>query len=70
LQKIKHYDGLPQERKTQELPLLQRISSSEIEAQINASEFQVTDRLRESGLRSPIAAKKPLLKDTKKKRLA
>ena len=31
---------------------------------------QVTDRLRESGLHSPIDAKKPLLKDTKKKRLA
>ena len=64
-----------------ERPLLQRISSleiptSEIAAQINASEFQVKDtstvqrRQCESGLHGRIAAKKPLLKDTNKKRLA
>ena len=68
-----------------ELPLLQRISSlelpaSEIAAQINASQSSsnrhiststVQRRLRESGLHGRIAAKKPLLKDTnKKKRLA
>ena len=68
-----------------ELPLLQRISSlelpaSEIAAQINASQSSsnrhiststVQWRLCESGLHGQIAAKKPLLKDTnKKKRLA
>ena len=68
-----------------ELPLLQRISSlelpaSEIAAQINASQSSsnrhiststVQRRLCESGLHGQIAAKKPLLKDTnKKKRLA
>ena len=68
-----------------ELPLLQRISSSElpaseIAAQINASQSSsnrhiststVQRRLRESGLHGWIAAKKPLLKDTNnKKRLA
>lgn len=68
-----------------ELPLLQRISSlelpaSEIAAQINASQSSsnrhiststVQRRLCESGLHGRIAAKKPLLKDTnKKKRLA
>ena len=68
-----------------ELPLLQRISSlelpaSEIAAQINASQSSsnrhiststVQRRQRESGLHGRIAAKKPLLKDTnKKKRLA
>ena len=68
-----------------ELPLLQRISSlelpaSKIAAQINASHSSsnshvststVQRRLRESGLNGRIAAKKPLLKDTnKKKRLA
>ena len=67
-----------------ELPLLQRISSLEltepqIAAQINAmqsssnrhiSTSTVQRRLRESGLRGQIAAKKPLLKDTNKKRLA
>ena len=61
-----------------ELPLLQRISSLEltapqIAAQINASKSNrhvststVQRRLRESGLHGPIAAKKPLLKDTNK----
>jgi hypothetical protein len=67
-----------------ELPLLQRISSlelpaSEIAAQINASQSSsnrhiststVQRRLRESGLHGRIAAKKPLLKDTNKKRFA
>ena len=65
-----------------ELPLLQRISSlalpdSEIAAQINASQSSsniststVQRRLRESGLHGQIAAKKPLLMDTNKKRLA
>ena len=67
-----------------ELPLLQRINSlelpaSEIAAQINASQSSsnrhiststVQRRLRESGLHGRISAKKPLLKDTKKKRLA
>ena len=68
-----------------ELPLLQRISSlefpaSEIAAQINASLISsnrqistsaVQRRLFESGLHGRITAKKPLLKDTnKKKRLA
>ena len=68
-----------------ELPLLQRISSlelptSEIAAQINASQSSsnrhiststVQTRLCESGLHGWIATKKPLLKDTyKKKRFA
>ena len=66
-----------------ELPLLQRTSSlellaSEIADQINASQSSsnrqistVQRRLRESGLQGQNAAKKPLLKDTnKKKRLA
>ena len=70
-----------------ELPLLQRIRSleleltaSEIAAQINASQSSsnrhistptVQRRLCESGLHGRIAAKKPLIKDTnKKKRLA
>ena len=68
-----------------EVPLLQRTSSlelsaSEIADQINASEsnrVQVTDiskstvqrRLCESGFHGRIAVKKPLLKDTNKKRL-
>ena len=61
-----------------ELPLLKRISSLEltapqIAAQINASQSSsnrhiststVKRRLRESSLHGPIAAKKPLLKDT------
>jgi hypothetical protein len=67
-----------------ELPLLQKISSFElpssgIAAQINASEISsnrhtstsvVRRRLRESGLHGRIVAKKPVLKDTNKKRLA
>jgi hypothetical protein len=68
-----------------DLLLLQRTSSlelpaSEIAAQINASQSSsnrhistatVQKRLRESGLHGRVAAKKPLLKDTnKKKRLA
>jgi hypothetical protein len=60
-----------------ELLLLQKISSlllptSEIAAQINASEFKKQAHLTscESGLHVQIAAKKPLLKDTNKKRLA
>ena len=68
-----------------DLPLLQRISSLEltahqIAAQINASQSSSNRniststgqrRLHESGLHCQIAAKKPLLKDTdKKKRLA
>ena len=68
-----------------ELPLLQRISSlellaSEIAAQINASQSSsnrhiststVQRSMRASGLHGQIAAKKPLLKDTnKKKKLA
>ena len=68
-----------------ELPLLQRVSSleipaSEIAAQLNASQCSsnrhiststVQRRLCESGLHGRISAKKPLLKDTnKKKRLA
>ena len=67
-----------------ELPLLQRISSielpaSEIAAQINASQSSsnrhiststVQKRLCESGLHGRIVVKKPLLKDTNKKRLA
>uniref|UniRef100_A0AAZ3RIP5 Transposase Tc1-like domain-containing protein n=1 Tax=Oncorhynchus tshawytscha TaxID=74940 RepID=A0AAZ3RIP5_ONCTS len=68
-----------------ELPLLQRISSlelpaSEIAAQVNASQsssnrhistLTVQRRLCESGLHGRIAAKKPILQDTnKKKRLA
>ena len=67
-----------------ELPLLQRISSFElttpqIPAQINASQsssnrhiskLTVQRRLHESGLHGQNAAKKPLLKDTNKKRLA
>jgi hypothetical protein len=68
-----------------ELSMLQRIislelSTSEIAAQINASESSsnrhiststVQRRLCESGLHGRIAAKKPLLKDNyKKKRLA
>ena len=67
-----------------ELPLLQRISSLEfavpqIAAQINASQSSsnrhiltsTVQRLHESGLHGRIATKKPLLKDTnKKKRLA
>ena len=62
-----------------ELPLLQRISSSELPAseiagQINnrhLSTSTVQRRLCVSGLQGRIAAKKPLLKDTnKKKRLA
>jgi hypothetical protein len=66
-----------------ELPLLQRIISlelpaSEIAAQINASQSSsnrhistttVQRRLRESGLHGRIAAKKPLLKDTNKKKI-
>ena len=68
-----------------ELTLLQRIHSLEltalqIAAQINALKFKkqkhlniststVQMRLRESGLRGLIAANKPLLKDTNKKRL-
>ena len=66
-----------------ELPLLQRIRSlelpaSEVAAQINASQSSsnrhiststVQRRLRESGLHGQIVAKKPLLKDTNKKRL-
>ena len=64
-----------------ELPLLQRISSlelpaSEIVAQINTSEFRnghiststVQRRLCESGLHGWIAAKKPQLNDTNKKK--
>ena len=65
-----------------ELPLLQRISSlelsaSEIAAQINASQNSsnrhiststVQRRLLESVLHGQITAKKPLLKDTNKKR--
>jgi hypothetical protein len=56
------------------------LSASETAAQINASQSSsdkhiststVQRRLRESGIHSGIAAKKPLLKDTnKKKRLA
>ena len=67
-----------------ELPLQQRISAeinrnSEMSAQINASQSSsnrhiststVQRRLRESGPRRLIAAKKPLLKETNKKRLA
>ena len=68
-----------------ELPLLQRIRflelpASEIAAQINASQSSrnrhiststVQRRLHKSDLHGRIAAKKPLLKDTnKKKRLA
>ena len=67
-----------------ELPLLQRISSLELKApqsaaQINASQSStnrhiststVQRRLCESGLQSQFAAKKPLLKDTNKNRLA
>ena len=66
-----------------ELPQLQRISSlelpaSEIEAQINPSQSSrnrhiststVQKRLREPVFQGRIAAKKPLLKDTNKKRL-
>jgi hypothetical protein len=63
-----------------ELPLLQRISSSEIPAseiaaKKNASRSSsnrhvstVQRRLRESGLHGRLAAKKPLLKDTNKKK--
>ena len=65
-----------------ELPLLQRISSlelpdSEIATQINASHSSsnrhipssiVQRRPHESGLRGIIAAMKPLLNDTKKKK--
>jgi hypothetical protein len=65
-----------------ELPLLQRISSLEftapqIAAQINASQSSsnrhiststVQRRLLESGLHGRIVAKKPLLKDTNKKK--
>ena len=55
-----------------ELPLLQRISSleliaSEIAAPKNSTST-VQRRLRESGLHSRIAANKPLLKDTNKKK--
>ena len=64
-----------------ELPLLQRKSSiklpaSEIAAQIKASQSsskthqQFRGDCMESGLYGQIAAKKPLLKDTNKKRLA
>jgi hypothetical protein len=67
-----------------ELPLLQRKSSlelpaSEIAVQKNASQSSsnrqmststVQRRLHESGLHGQIAAKKPLLKDTNKKRQA
>ena len=67
-----------------ELPLLQRLCSLEltapqIAAQTNASQSSsnrhiststVQRRLCESGLHGWIAAKKPLLKDTNKKRLA
>uniref|UniRef100_A0AAZ3NNQ0 Transposase Tc1-like domain-containing protein n=1 Tax=Oncorhynchus tshawytscha TaxID=74940 RepID=A0AAZ3NNQ0_ONCTS len=58
-----------------ELPLLQRISSLELPASEIASQSSnnrhistttVQRRLRESGLHSRIAAKKPLLKDTNK----
>ena len=66
-----------------ELPLLQRIRSlelpaSQIAAQINASQSSskrhiststVQRRLCESGLHGRIAAKKPLLKDTNKKKI-
>ncbi|CDQ94806.1 unnamed protein product [Oncorhynchus mykiss] len=68
-------------RKDSDLPVLQRISSLEltapqIAAKINASHSSsnrhitstVQRRLCESGLRGLIAAKKPLLKDTKKKK--
>jgi hypothetical protein len=63
-----------------ELPLLQRISSLQLPAQITAAQSSsnrhiststVQRRLCESGLHGRIAEKKPLLKDTnKKKRLA
>ena len=55
------------------------MSASEIAAQINASQSPsnrristttVQRRLCESGLHGQIAAKKPLIKDTNKKRLA
>jgi hypothetical protein len=49
-----------------ELPLLQRISSLELQAPKNASEFNSM----KSGLHGQIAAMKPLLKDTNKKRHA
>ena len=66
-----------------ELPLLQRISlfeltAPQIAAQINASQSSSTRqiststvqrRLRKLGLHGRIAVKKPLLKDTNKKRL-
>ena len=66
-----------------ELPLLQKIRSlvlpaSEILAQINASQSSsnrhncststVQRKLHESGIHGQIAAKKPLLKDTNKKK--
>ena len=66
-----------------ELPLLQRISllellASEIAVQINASQsssnrhinINCSEETVKSGLHGQIAAKKPLLKDTNKKRLA
>jgi hypothetical protein len=66
--------------KVLELPLLQRISSFEFAAHVNASQTSsnrhiststVQRRLVESGLHGQISAKKPLLKDTyNKKRLA
>ena len=80
---IKRYDETGKE--DPEVPLLQRISSlewpaSDIAAQINASQCSsnrhiststVQRRLRESVLHGQIAAKKPPLKDTnKKKKLA
>ena len=68
-------------RKASDLPVLQRISSLEltapqIAAKINASHSSsnrhitstVQRRLCKSGLRGLIAAKKPLLKDTNKKK--
>ena len=74
--------GVATGKEDPKLPQLKRISSLEltapqIAAQINASRnwhistSTVQRRLRESGLHGRIAAKKPLLKDTnKKKRLA
>ena len=82
---IKCYEETATGKEDPELPLLQRIRSlewtaSQIAAQINASQSSsnrriststVQRRLCESGLHGWIATKKPLLKDTnKKKRLA
>jgi hypothetical protein len=58
-----------------ELLLLQRISSleltaSENSAQVNASQSSSNRHISTSGLHGRIAAKKPLLRDTNKKRLA